>query len=145
MEDAGPIVQAARRDRYLREPVVAGPVATWLSPADTVRMFDAGLTAPSPGFAVIYGVTLRGESFTLGTAAGLGLIVGGSWLAAEGRRRPNFKQQLQNLEHGSELGEKAWVENEIDEWIDARIKERDKARPVQTKAEANTMPEGMGA
>ncbi len=36
------------------------------------------------------------------------------WLAAEGRRRPNFKQQLQNLEHGAELGEKAWVETEIE-------------------------------
>jgi drug/metabolite transporter (DMT)-like permease len=39
----------------------------------------------APGFAVVYGVTLLGESFTLGTAAGLALIVGGSWLAAEGR------------------------------------------------------------
>src|SRR5437879_6549974 len=36
------------------------------------------------------------------------------WLAAEARRRPNFKQQLQNLEHGADLGEKAWVENEIE-------------------------------
>ncbi len=39
----------------------------------------------APGFAVIYGVTLLDESFTLGTAAGLLLIVGGSWLAADGR------------------------------------------------------------
>ena len=29
------------------------------------------------------------------------------WLATEGRRRPNFKQQLQNLEHGTDLGQKA--------------------------------------
>jgi hypothetical protein len=36
------------------------------------------------------------------------------WLAAEARRRPNFKQQLQNLEHGADLGQKAWVENEIE-------------------------------
>jgi hypothetical protein len=36
------------------------------------------------------------------------------WLAAEGRRRPNFKQQLQDLEHGADLGQKAWVENEIE-------------------------------
>jgi hypothetical protein len=36
------------------------------------------------------------------------------WLDAEGRRRPNFKQQLQNLEHGTDLGEKAWVESEIE-------------------------------
>jgi drug/metabolite transporter (DMT)-like permease len=34
---------------------------------------------------VIYGVTLLGEDFTVATLAGLVLIVGGSWLAAEGR------------------------------------------------------------
>ncbi len=39
----------------------------------------------APGFSVIYGVTLLDESFGLATAAGLILIVGGSWLAAEGR------------------------------------------------------------
>jgi drug/metabolite transporter (DMT)-like permease len=39
----------------------------------------------APGFAVIYGVTLLGEDFGPATAAGLLLIVGGSWLAAEGR------------------------------------------------------------
>lgn len=42
------------------------------------------------------------------------LQIAEAWLSAEGRRRPNFKQQLQNLEHGSELGEKAWVEAEIE-------------------------------
>ncbi len=40
----------------------------------------------SPAFAVIYGITLLDESFTLGTAAGLALIIAGSWLAVEGRR-----------------------------------------------------------
>jgi drug/metabolite transporter (DMT)-like permease len=39
----------------------------------------------APGFAVVYGVTLLDERFTAGTAAGLVMIVGGSWLAAEGR------------------------------------------------------------
>jgi len=39
----------------------------------------------APGFSLIYGVTLLDESFTVTTAAGLVLIVGGSWLAAEGR------------------------------------------------------------
>jgi drug/metabolite transporter (DMT)-like permease len=39
----------------------------------------------APGFSVVYGVVLLDESFTLATAAGLILIVGGSWLAAEGR------------------------------------------------------------
>jgi drug/metabolite transporter (DMT)-like permease len=39
----------------------------------------------APGFSVVYGVTLLDERFTVATAAGLVLIVGGSWLAAEGR------------------------------------------------------------
>jgi len=38
-----------------------------------------------PGFAVVYGVTLLGESLTIATLAGLALILAGSWLAAEGR------------------------------------------------------------
>jgi drug/metabolite transporter (DMT)-like permease len=39
----------------------------------------------APAFAVVYGVALRGESFGASTAAGLVLILAGSWLAAEGR------------------------------------------------------------
>ena len=39
----------------------------------------------APGFAVLYGVVLLGESFGAATLAGLVMIVGGSWLAAEGR------------------------------------------------------------
>jgi drug/metabolite transporter (DMT)-like permease len=47
----------------------------------------------APGFSVIYGVSLLDEKFSVATAAGLLLIVGGSWLAAEARapwrrRRP---------------------------------------------------------
>jgi len=39
----------------------------------------------APGFSVAYGVTLLDEPFTAGTAAGLALILAGSWLAADGR------------------------------------------------------------
>jgi drug/metabolite transporter (DMT)-like permease len=39
----------------------------------------------APGFSIVYGVTLLDESFTAATAAGLVLILAGSWLAAEGR------------------------------------------------------------
>lgn len=50
------------------------------------------VTYIAPAFAVVYGVTLLGERLTLGTLAGLALIVGGSWLAAGGgfphRRAP---------------------------------------------------------
>lgn len=39
----------------------------------------------APVFAVVYGVTLLGEDITLGSIAGLVLILAGSWLGAEGR------------------------------------------------------------
>src|SRR4051794_772630 len=39
----------------------------------------------APGFSIVYGVALLGESFTAGTAAGLALILAGSWLAGDGR------------------------------------------------------------
>lgn len=45
----------------------------------------------APGFSVFYGVVALDESATIGTFAGLALILGGSWLAASGRlpgRRP---------------------------------------------------------
>ena len=38
----------------------------------------------APGFAVVYGAALLGETITPATLAGLALIVGGSWLAAGG-------------------------------------------------------------
>ena len=41
----------------------------------------------APGFSVIYGVTLLDEHFTVATAAGLLLIIGGSWLAGSARSR----------------------------------------------------------
>ena len=43
------------------------------------------VTYIAPGFAVVYGATLLDEEITAATIAGLVLILGGSWLAAEGR------------------------------------------------------------
>lgn len=39
----------------------------------------------APGFSVFYGVAFMDEDFTVGTAAGLVLILLGSWMAASGR------------------------------------------------------------
>jgi uronate dehydrogenase len=39
------------------EPTTTRQLATWLSPADTVSLVDAALTAPSPGFSVVWGVS----------------------------------------------------------------------------------------
>ncbi len=41
----------------------------------------------APVFAVFYGVVFLGESFTLGTLAGMALILGGSWIAGQARTR----------------------------------------------------------
>ena len=71
----------------------------------------------APGFSVTYGVVLLGESFTLATATGLVLILGGSWLAAGGelpaRRRdvaapgePHGGADAALLERGPERGDR---------------------------------------
>jgi drug/metabolite transporter (DMT)-like permease len=73
--------------------VVGTGLAFWIfyTLIATVGPAKASLVAyVAPGFAVVYGVALLGESFTAATLAGLVLILGGSWLAAEGglpRRR----------------------------------------------------------
>jgi uronate dehydrogenase len=41
----------------LPEPTALRHLSTWLSPADTVGLVDAALRAPSPGFAVVWGVS----------------------------------------------------------------------------------------
>jgi uronate dehydrogenase len=41
----------------LPEPTTVRALSTWLSPTDTVGLVDAALRAPSPGFAVVWGVS----------------------------------------------------------------------------------------
>ena len=71
----------------------------------------------APVFSVFYGVALLDESFTRRTAAGLVLILGGSWLAAGGelpaRRRdvaaagqPHGGPDAALLERGAERGDR---------------------------------------
>lgn len=50
-------VVACRIGSFLPEPSSTRALSTWLSPADAVRMVQAGLTAPEPGFAVLYGIS----------------------------------------------------------------------------------------
>jgi uronate dehydrogenase len=49
-------------------------LSTWLSPDDAGRLFEACLTAPSPGFRVVYGVSMntRGGWVSLDEARSLG-------------------------------------------------------------------------
>jgi uronate dehydrogenase len=39
------------------EPPDARALATWLSPGDVARLVDAAVTAPSPGFRIVWGVS----------------------------------------------------------------------------------------
>ncbi len=48
---------ACRIGSFLDEPGTRRALSTWLSHDDCVRMIEAALTAPSPGFAVMYGIS----------------------------------------------------------------------------------------
>lgn len=48
---------AMRIGSFLPEPETRRHLATWLSPDDAVRMVEACLTSPGPGFAVLYGIS----------------------------------------------------------------------------------------
>jgi uronate dehydrogenase len=48
---------ACRIGSFLPRPTSRRQLSTWLSHDDAVRMVHAGLTAPDPGFAVLYGIS----------------------------------------------------------------------------------------
>ncbi|HSE07791.1 MAG TPA: NAD(P)-dependent oxidoreductase [Nocardioidaceae bacterium] len=48
---------AARIGSFLPQPATRRHLATWLSHDDAVRMVEACLTAPDPGFTVLYGIS----------------------------------------------------------------------------------------
>jgi uronate dehydrogenase len=48
---------ACRIGSFLERPESRRNLSTWLSHDDCVRMVEAALTAPSPGFAVLYGIS----------------------------------------------------------------------------------------
>jgi uronate dehydrogenase len=55
------------------EPTTVRMLATWLSPADTVSLVDAALTAPSPGYTVVWGVSANTRNWwDLSAARALG-------------------------------------------------------------------------
>jgi hypothetical protein len=61
------------------------------------------------------GAYSRGYSFFLNPLYVPGMSINqiaDAWLKAEARRRPQFKQQIQDLEHGAEIGEKGYIEVE---------------------------------
>jgi uronate dehydrogenase len=48
---------SCRIGSFLDEPTTRRALSTWLSPDDCVRMVEAALTAPAPGYAVLYGIS----------------------------------------------------------------------------------------
>ena len=48
---------SCRIGSFLEEPASVRGLSTWLSHGDGVRMVEAALTAPSPGYAVLYGIS----------------------------------------------------------------------------------------
>jgi len=57
VERHGMDVVALRIGSFLRRPTSARHLATWLSPGDCVRLVLAALTAPSPGFVQVWGIS----------------------------------------------------------------------------------------
>lgn len=50
-------VVVCRIGSFRTEPTSTRELATWLSPGDAVRLVTAALSAPAPGYAVVYGVS----------------------------------------------------------------------------------------
>ncbi|HSV37376.1 MAG TPA: SDR family oxidoreductase, partial [Nocardioidaceae bacterium] len=48
---------ALRIGSFQTQPETVRQLSTWLSHDDAVRLVEAGLTAPDPGFAVVYGIS----------------------------------------------------------------------------------------
>ena len=48
---------SCRIGSFLEEPASVRGLSTWLSHGDGVRMVEAALTAPAPGYAVLYGIS----------------------------------------------------------------------------------------
>jgi drug/metabolite transporter (DMT)-like permease len=74
----------------------------------------------APVFAVIYGVTLLDESFGVGTAAGIVLILGGSWLAANSGRSSSVLRSGQLAAGGVDVAAAGQPDRRRDAVLDQR-------------------------
>jgi uronate dehydrogenase len=100
----------------LPEPRTPRHLSTWLSPADTVALVDAALTTPSPGFAVVWGVSANTRGWwDLTAARALGYepvddaeVYAEAVVAALGEPRPG------TVEHDRVGGEYAGPEFSVD-------------------------------
>jgi uronate dehydrogenase len=110
----------------LPEPVTPRHLSTWLSPEDSVRLVDAALTAPSPGFAVVWGVSGNTRNWwDLSSARALGYdpvddaeLYAEAIVAVHGEPRPG------TVEYDRVGGEYAGPDFAVDA-VAARAKEED--------------------
>jgi uronate dehydrogenase len=64
---------STRIGSFLDRPTTRRGLSTWLSHEDAVRMFQAALTAPDPGYAVLYGISANTRAWwDLGPGRALG-------------------------------------------------------------------------
>ncbi|CAN5161994.1 NAD(P)-dependent oxidoreductase [soil metagenome] len=64
---------ATRIGSFLPQPETVRNLSTWLSHDDAVRMFEAAMSTPDPGFAVLYGVSANTRGWwDLGPGRALG-------------------------------------------------------------------------
>jgi uronate dehydrogenase len=54
---------SCRIGSFLERPETRRHLSTWLSPGDCARMVDAALTCPSPGYAVLYGISANTQAW----------------------------------------------------------------------------------
>jgi uronate dehydrogenase len=54
---------SCRIGSFLEEPTTLRNLSTWLSHDDCVRMVEAALTTPSPGYAVLYGISANSRAW----------------------------------------------------------------------------------
>ena len=54
---------SCRIGSFLDRPTSRRSLATWLSPADAVRMFAAAITTPAPGYAVLHGISANSRAW----------------------------------------------------------------------------------
>jgi uronate dehydrogenase len=109
-------VVALRIGSALPEPRTPRHLSTWLSPADTVALVDAALTAPAPGFAVVWGVSANTRGWwDLSAARALGYEPGDdAEVYAEAVLATHGEPQPGTVDHDRVGGEYAGPEFSVD-------------------------------
>ena len=93
---------ACRIGSFRHEPASVRQLSTWLSPDDCVRMVDACLTTPAPGFAVLYGISANTRAWwDLEPGRAPRLPAGGR---RGGVRRPDRRGGRRRLPTGAHVG-----------------------------------------